>query len=37
MDINKLTDKMKKTMYKELECVAKCVNEASSVCTKNAC
>lgn len=33
----KITDKMKKTMYKKIECLAKCINEASAICTKNAC
>ena len=32
-----LTKEMQKTMYKKLECLAKCVNEASTICTKNAC
>ena len=32
-----LTDEMKNTMYKKIECLAKCVNEASTVCKKNAC
>ena len=33
----KITDKMKKAMYKKIECLAKCINEASAICTKNAC
>lgn len=32
-----LTDEMKNTMYKKIECLAKCVNEASTTCKKNAC
>ena len=32
-----ITNEMKKTMYKKIECLAKCVNEASTVCKKNAC
>jgi len=33
----KITKDMKNTMYKKLECLAKCVNEASTTCKKNAC
>ena len=33
----KITKKMKKIMYKKIECLAKCVNEASTTCQKNAC
>ena len=33
----KITKEMKSTMYKKLECLAKCVNEASTTCKKNAC
>ena len=32
-----ITKEMKSTMYKKLECLAKCVNEASTTCKKNAC
>ena len=32
-----ITKEMKNTMYKKIECLAKCVNEASTVCKKNAC
>ena len=33
----KITKKMKNNMYKKMECLAKCVNEASTTCKKNAC
>jgi len=33
----KITKDMKNTMYKKLECLAKCINEASTTCKKNAC
>ena len=33
----KITKEMQNTMYKKLECLAKCVNEASTTCQKNAC
>ena len=33
----KVTKKMHKVMYKNIECLAKCIDEASAVCTKNAC
>ena len=33
----RITDKMKKTMYKKIECLAKCIDEATAICTKNAC
>lgn len=33
----KITKKMKNNMYKKMECLTKCVNEAATICTKNAC
>ncbi len=33
----KITKEMQNAMYKKLECLAKCVNEASTTCQKNAC
>ena len=33
----KITKKMKNNMYKKMECLAKCVNEASTTCKKNTC
>ena len=33
----KITKEMKKVMYKNIECLAKCISEASTICTKNAC